>query len=238
MNELQKVEYGIEVPDFVKDQDLTGFIPDDQDILTPPRFKILSGMSQIVKEGKGQDGQVWSDAHDCAIGGVTQRKPLQFDLVTCIPLKWQRCWSSFEDGKILWQTTDPDAPQLQKIPEDQRWQYKRLMLVMLAPVGDPLHPPAPGVFSFLSTSFKVGRKLYGSTSAKKIPLYAQVWKMGIAEAKNDSGTWYAPDFTFAGVVKDPAMFASLQKQAQEISTFNIAVAIGDAPEKNGDQVPF
>lgn len=202
------------LPDFMKDDAPdAGRLKNEEGLFQVPFLKILQGLSNEVSARAGMIGDIWSQAHEKALGGPN--KPAHL-----IPVSVQRNWTLFDGKQFLWRANSEDdastrlAESLRQKPDlkvKEVWQTSRLQVMVLAPVLPDYHDMRPMVLSFHGKAHKIGAtwyKAFTNRSAVKFnaPFYGQVWALSAVSTKNDQGDWFIPMLSFAGLIKTKDVF--------------------------------
>jgi hypothetical protein len=172
-----------DLPAYLQDDEMmtAGKIQDDQDLLSPPRLKILHGTSSEISGH--QLGDIWSQAHNEVLS-----QGFEF-----IPIKFAKEWMRFNDDlELEWRTADPNDVRVTS--DDDAWKYKTIHCLILGPVGGQ---ELPVIASFRGTDFKSGRTFYQETLMKKVPAAGQVYTMSSKKVEGGKHTWYNSAIRFS-----------------------------------------
>ena len=214
-----------------------GHLEDEGGIISPPRLKLLQGTAVEITEGKGANGDFWSQAHAASLGGE----------IHIIPLRWEREWLEFfgeeeEENGLKWRSTDAHDPRVLALGEDE-WKFRVLNLLCLCPIKDKAHPPKAAILTFTGHGFKVGRSMYTeSTRGVDAPLQAQVFKLGSDTRKTGGYTYRVLSARVARGAEEPEhllareIYRSLADQ--ELTPNYEENTTKDAGAEVKDDIPF
>lgn len=166
---------------------------DDNDIVSPPRLKILQPTSEEVAiHDLGKAGQFWFGA---------QRKVLSEPVIVC-PILARKHWAKFEGKKFVWSTNDPKDSRIAE-EGDEAYKTKQLVMMVAGPMGVKDVAIDAQIWTFSGTSFKKGRSWYNQAfvGIEAAP-FSQKYEITTTKHTGEDGVWFTPEIRFVGYVTE------------------------------------
>ena len=215
-NNITKVKPMNNLPDFMKDEEVTG-LDMVKNYIKPPRIKIVQKQSSAdLLSLFGAGDVILSPQNVMVVEMVRDGKgrPLDDDVTSFsfVPLFFYPEWVTWnplelkgKESSIRYRTTDPSDPVVKKaqtkelreelIPDGNGMKMKHcehLNFVILIQ-GDTEHSETPCILSFSRSAWTAGSKFCSLLSMRKAPIYGCVFDAVVISKKNDLGDWYGLD---------------------------------------------
>lgn len=177
--------------------------PMGQDVIIP-KILPMQGLSDLVTDGKAVMGEFRDSLSGEKLGSISE--PIEL-----IPFAVNKTWDIYHQvgDKFEWQTTIPiiENPSDKGYNDLLPWadkteeginikRVRRMNFFMLRPSEIEQGIALPYVFSFKSTSFSEGKKVYSQmymrNVTQKLPPPAYTFKIGGTKEKNEHGTFIVP----------------------------------------------
>lgn len=175
-----------------------------QDLLIP-KILPMQPSSDLVTDMKAQIGEYRDSISGEKIGSIVE--PIEV-----IPFAVQKFWDisvEGEDGQFQWDHSIPliEDPVNKDYNDNLLWldkdsdgknikRIRRMNFFVMLPKEIAAGTALPYIFSFKSTSFVEGKKVYSQmymrNVSQKLPPPAYVFKIGGKKEKNDKGTFIIP----------------------------------------------
>lgn len=175
-----------------------------QDIIIP-KILPMQGLSELVTDGKAVMGEFRNSLSGEKLGSIT-------DPIEIIPFAVQKVWDIYKQqgDKFEWEQSIPldENPASKGYNDLLPWadkcpdtgvnikRIRRMNFFVLLPSDLAQGHALPFVFSFKSTSYTEGKKIYSqmymSNPSKRLPPPAYTFKIGGTKEKNDHGTFIVP----------------------------------------------
>jgi hypothetical protein len=192
------------------------------DDIIMPRLAILQPTNPQVTDRLGQAGDIFNIVTNVNYSN----KGLKF-----VPLL-------FYMNRIKWESPDPGA-KLECIARDGEHgskygacmacvfkefgqdgsqpsctEFKNILMIPL-PDGESPYDQAPVAFSGKRTAIGIMKNFVTQMmnlrhKGTEMPMYSHIWQLGVAKETNEKGTWYSPQFTNMGPIKDIRLLKYLQ----------------------------
>lgn len=169
-----------------------------------PKILPMQGLSELVTDGKAVMGEFRNSLSGEKLGSIT-------DPIEIIPFAVQKVWDIYKQvgDKFEWEQSIPlnENPASKDYNDLLPWadkdadgvnikRIRRMNFFVLLPSDLAQGHALPFVFSFKSTSYTEGKKIYSqmymANPSKKLPPPAYTFKIGGTKEKNDHGTFIVP----------------------------------------------
>lgn len=164
----------------------------------------MQPVSELVADGKATMGEFRDSLSGAKLGSIAE--PIEV-----IPFHVEKFWDVMEeddDGNFKWARSEPlienpaapgyndNLPWADKVNGVDIKRVRRMNFYVMLPSEVAAGTSVPYIFSFKSTSYREGKKLftqmYLRNKRANLPPPGFLFKIGGVKQKNDKGTWIIP----------------------------------------------
>lgn len=202
----------------------------------------MQGLSQLVTDGKAAMGEFRDSLSGAKLGSIAE--PLEV-----LPFHVEKFWDVMEEddeGDFKWARSEPliENPAQEGYNDNLPWsdtengvpvkRVRRMNFYVMLPSEIAAGTSVPYIFSFKSTSYREGKKLftqmYMRNRKAKLPPPAFLFKIGGVKQKNDKGVFIVPTIelsrrsTDAEVAECFNWYQLIKKGAVKVDDSDLATA--------------